>query len=178
MPLPADIRGLLQPDSSMSVAHLLPRPPLQASSSSQPGLHQPMRSQVLCGRGKRQYSKRGVISKIACQGCRTRKTKCDSRRPTCRSCEARSVYCAYDSMESERSTIAMRNQIRSLTDERDTLSSVLLCLQSDAEDAATEVFRRLRTGESMNSLAQEVFAARALASVEKQRSPGDVSNGS
>src|ERR1700753_659425 len=90
---------------------------------------------------KRQYTKRGAISKIACRSCRRRKTKCNSERPSCQNCAARSETCIYDYDESDRSLTFLRDNVENLAEERNALEAVLLALQNDTEDAAVEIFR-------------------------------------
>jgi Fungal Zn(2)-Cys(6) binuclear cluster domain len=39
--------------------------------------------------------KRGLRTALACHACRSKKTKCDGRQPTCRSCEESNRTCSY-----------------------------------------------------------------------------------
>lgn len=115
------------------------------------------------GEQKRQYSKRGVISKIACRGCRRRKTKCNSERPICKSCAARSEECIYDFDETDRSLTFLRDNVEHLEEGRNALQSILQTLQSESEDAALNVLRHLRSGTDVTTLAEQISANRGHA---------------
>lgn len=128
------------------------------------------------GEQKRQYTKRGAISKIACRSCRRRKTKCNSERPTCQNCAARSENCIYDFDESDRSLTFLRDNVENLSEERNALEAVLQALQADSEDAATEIFRRLRSGGNITTLAQQVSATRASTGLGRDGSTGGSSS--
>ncbi|KAF2098612.1 hypothetical protein NA57DRAFT_56266 [Rhizodiscina lignyota] len=125
---------------------------------------------------KRQYTKRGAISKIACRSCRRRKTKCNSQRPTCSNCAGRAEHCIYDYDESDRSLTFLRENVENLAEERTALESMLRTLQTDSEDAASEIFRRLRTGTDLYTLAHQVHASKALTEVGAAASSGSPSS--
>src|ERR1700761_6952502 len=120
---------------------ILPVPSVPQESSTSSGTFQ---SSSQGDPLKRQYAKRGSISKIACRSCRRRKTKCNSERPTCQNCAARSDKCIYDYEETDRSLTFLRDNAENLAEERNALESVLMAVQNDSEDAAVEIFRRLR----------------------------------
>lgn len=113
------------------------------------------------GDNKRQYTKRGAISKIACRSCRRRKTKCNSERPTCQNCAARSEVCIYDFDESDRSLTTLRDNNENLAEERNALESLLRALQEEPEENAREILRRLRETVNITSLAQQIATSRA-----------------
>lgn len=48
----------------------------------------------------RQQAKK--VRVLACEACRTRRTRCDGRKPTCRACEARSCYCNYPEVRQDK----------------------------------------------------------------------------
>src|SRR5262245_13634772 len=107
---------------------ILPVPLSSSSSNPSPQRESstPRSSQPPGEQQKRQYTKRGAISKIACRSCRRRKTKCNSERPSCQNCAARSETCIYDYDESDRSLTFLRDNVENLAEERNALESVLL----------------------------------------------------
>lgn len=144
--------------------------PSPSNPSTQSDISTPRTNQTSGEQHKRQYTKRGAISKIACRSCRRRKTKCNSERPSCQNCTARSETCIYDYDESDRSLTFLRDNVENLAEERNALESVLLALQNDSEDAAVEIFRRLRSGTNLHTLSQQVHASRVLTEVGNSRS--------
>lgn len=143
---------------------ILPVPPSGGSQPQSTGSPRPSNTPG-SEQQKRQYAKRGAISKIACRSCRKRKTKCNSERPTCQNCSARTEQCIYDFDESDRSLTFLRENVENLAEERTALESMLRSLQTDSEEAATEIFRRLRSGTDLHTLAHQVHASRVLTEV-------------
>ena len=155
---------------------ILPIP--SSSSSSSPQLSEESRSAgtLAADPQRRQYAKRGAISKIACRSCRRRKTKCNSERPNCQNCAARSEPCIYDFDESDRSLTFLRENAENLAEERTALESMLRSLAADSEEVAAEIVRRLRTGADLYKLAHQVHASRVLTEVGTPGSAGSPSS--
>jgi hypothetical protein len=112
------------------------------------------------------YAKRGKITIVACLPCRRRKTKCDGRRPTCSQCASRDGACAYDMSEEQRRLTFLRENVEQLAEEKATLEAVLWNLKATSESEATEILRRIRSGQDYGSLVQQLQASRSLAQVK------------
>ncbi|KAK8187837.1 uncharacterized protein BKA78DRAFT_171578 [Phyllosticta capitalensis] len=88
---------------------------------------------------------RSHVTAVACSPCQHRKSKCDGKRPTCSSCEARGrTDCVYDMAGDQRRTSSLKQTIVKLEQENQTLKEVIqeICMAQDTR-SAVEVARRL-----------------------------------
>lgn len=61
--------------------------------------------------------------------------------------------------DEQRRLTVLRDSVEHLEGEKNYLESLLLMIQSSSEDAAADIFRRLRSGSDTVALAQQMYAA-------------------
>ncbi|KAK7960450.1 hypothetical protein PG988_011664 [Apiospora saccharicola] len=88
--------------------------------------------------------KRKLVS-LACARCRSHKTKCDGHRPSCGSCRARTVECAYDDDPNTTPTANLRRQYHHLAEQHQSFHELFEMLRSRPEDEALVILQRLRS---------------------------------
>ncbi|KAM3419817.1 hypothetical protein BST61_g3148 [Cercospora zeina] len=88
----------------------------------------------------------------ACHNCRSKKVKCDGRRP-CAYCSRRSLECTYEStLPSETPQQARKRRHQELAQTTEDLKQLYDILAGEDEAKATEVFQRIRKGDDLDSL--------------------------
>ncbi|KAI6802725.1 hypothetical protein KC332_g15127 [Hortaea werneckii] len=101
------------------------------------------------------------LTRNACIKCRLAKAKCDGKHPTCYRCSVSGSECIYDvpsegitKMQSLQQRLELKtSELQAKTSELQTATTVLTCMQHGTDSQATEVFARLRRGESIESVA-------------------------
>ena len=91
--------------------------------------------------------------------------QCDGHRPSCSQCAARDGQCNYDMTDDQRKLTFLRENVEQLTQKSDILEALLSTVQNANEEEAAEVFRRLRSGTSVQLVAEQVQAGRVLSGV-------------
>lgn len=95
-------------------------------------------------------SKRARVS-LACAACRTRKTKCDGKRPQCSECVTRDSCCRYTETES---TQTKRRHA--------DLEELFGLLRTLPEEDAFELLARIRAGSDVHSLLESIHHGNLL----------------
>ncbi|KAK4196004.1 putative nitrogen assimilation transcription factor nirA [Triangularia verruculosa] len=80
----------------------------------------------------------------ACELCREKKAKCDSRRPSCGRCLSNGVRCHYTTKINETLTQADKREKQRFKQERDDLLHLLSSIRDKPEVEAKELFARIR----------------------------------
>ncbi|KAK0661700.1 putative nitrogen assimilation transcription factor nirA [Cercophora samala] len=80
----------------------------------------------------------------ACELCREKKAKCDSRRPSCGRCLSNGVPCNYTTKINETLTQADKREKAQYKKERDDLLHLLVSIRDKPEREAENIFARLR----------------------------------
>lgn len=94
----------------------------------------------------------------ACIACRKRKSKCDGALPSCAACA--SVYgteCVYDPNSDHRRKGVYREKIDSAKAKNSTLQILIEAILNAAEDDVPEVVRRIRTCNSLDTVAEAIL---------------------
>lgn len=105
--------------------------------------------------------KRRCVS-TACIACRKRKSKCDGALPSCAACS--SVYeteCIYDPNSDHRRKGVYREKIDSSKARNSTLQILIEAILNAAEDDVPEVVRRIRTCDSLDTVAEAILKEEA-----------------
>ncbi|KAJ3498502.1 hypothetical protein NLG97_g1076 [Lecanicillium saksenae] len=83
---------------------------------------------------------------IACDRCRTQKTRCDGARPVCAHCRQRSVVCIYEAEETRKTRLeTLEAQRDAVTQENSRLWQLFRMLQTLPHADADEILRQLRS---------------------------------
>lgn len=101
--------------------------------------------------------KRRCVS-TACIACRKRKSKCDGALPSCAACA--SVYgteCIYDPNSDHRRKGVYREKIDSTKARNSTLQILIEAILNAAEDDVPEIVRRIRTCDSLDTVAEAIL---------------------
>lgn len=101
--------------------------------------------------------KRRCVS-TACIACRRRKSKCDGALPSCAACA--SVYgteCVYDPNSDHRRKGVYREKIDSTKARNSTLQILIEAILNAAEDDVPEIVRRIRTCDSLDTVAEAIL---------------------
>ncbi|KAJ4425174.1 hypothetical protein N0V82_000229 [Gnomoniopsis sp. IMI 355080] len=109
------------------------------------------------GRADSANQKRRCVS-TACIACRKRKSKCDGALPSCAACS--SVYeteCIYDPNSDHRRKGVYREKIDSSKARNSTLQILIEAILNAAEDDVSEVVRRIRTCDSLDTVAEAIL---------------------
>lgn len=138
-----DMDASLSPDQ-----HLATRPPVQ-----QP----PPPKKKSRSRADPASQKRRCVS-TACIACRKRKSKCDGALPSCAACA--SVYgteCIYDPNSDHRRKGVYREKLDSTKARSSTLQILIEAILNAAEDDVPEIVRRIRTCDSLDTVAEAIL---------------------
>lgn len=101
--------------------------------------------------------KRRCVS-TACIACRKRKSKCDGALPSCAACS--SVYeteCIYDPNSDHRRKGVYREKLDSSKARSSTLQILIEAILNAAEDDVPEIVRRIRTCDSLDTVAEAII---------------------
>lgn len=101
--------------------------------------------------------KRRCVS-TACIACRKRKSKCDGALPSCAACA--SVYgtdCVYDPNSDHRRKGVYREKTDSAKAGNSTLQILIEAILNAAEDDVPEIVRRIRTCDSLDTVAEAIL---------------------
>ncbi|KAL6860495.1 Nitrogen assimilation transcription factor nit-4 [Amphichorda felina] len=101
--------------------------------------------------------KRRCVS-TACIACRKRKSKCDGALPSCAACG--SVYgteCIYDPNSDHRRKGVYKDKVDSMKARNSTLQILIEAILNGSEDEAFSIVRRIRTCDSLDSVAEQII---------------------
>ncbi|KAF1911756.1 hypothetical protein BDU57DRAFT_85766 [Ampelomyces quisqualis] len=126
-----------------------PGPTMDPSSTSPNEIPRPLLRPLLPSTSPRGEThslppKRHRVS-LACAACRSRKTKCDGRRPKCQECVARESPCQYTETET-----AMQKR------KHEDLETLFEMLKSFSEPEANALLSRVRAGADPSLLVEQV----------------------
>ncbi|OIW29229.1 hypothetical protein CONLIGDRAFT_715599 [Coniochaeta ligniaria NRRL 30616] len=105
---------------------------------------------------QRQFEFKRKRQAAACEPCREHKTKCDGNRPSCNACLRRRTECQFEAEPKETHVQALKRKFDSLQGEASSLQQVYDLLRTRPEGEALSIFRRIRDGDSHDSILQYV----------------------
>lgn len=88
--------------------------------------------------------------------------QCDGRRPSCSQCTTRDGPCVYDMTDDQRRLTHLRDNVEQLQEKSSSLEALLAALQAANDHEAMEIYRRIRHGGDLHTLAAQVQAGRLL----------------
>ncbi|KAK0710501.1 hypothetical protein B0T21DRAFT_387411 [Apiosordaria backusii] len=153
-------RVMERPDSQVTRFHpafspppraLLPAPP---PSESRPGFSTSSAGTPL--------PPRRSAAIAACETCREKKAKCDSRRPSCGRCLSNGVQCNYTTKVNETLTQADKREKQQFKKQRDELLHLFASLRDKPELEAKEIFARIRDTNDPFELCQSLRDAELM----------------
>ncbi|EXA30767.1 hypothetical protein FOVG_17870 [Fusarium oxysporum f. sp. pisi HDV247] len=97
--------------------------------------------------------KRSAV-KIACEGCRQRKAKCDGKRPRCYTCFAAGRECRYAASPDKLQAAAMQRKNDLLEERIVEHENLYESLQTRQPEEAQEILRRIRAGKDIKSVTE------------------------
>ncbi|KAK8013760.1 hypothetical protein PG991_009353 [Apiospora marii] len=106
-------------------------------------------------------TKKRKLAPLACERCRSHKTKCDSHRPSCGRCRARHVDCIYND-DPKTTTANLRRQYHHLAEKYQSFHELFEMLRSKPEDEAIVILQRLRASGDVQSILDHVKAGYLL----------------
>lgn len=107
----------------------------------------------------------------ACDLCRTKKTKCDNQRPSCRRCLQVNVPCVYDADVNETSNQALKRKYNVARNESKDLRELFECLRQRPPDEANEILARIRNSDDPVQVLQSVREAALILPSDFPQSP-------
>ncbi|OLN95754.1 Nitrogen assimilation transcription factor nit-4-like protein 2 [Colletotrichum chlorophyti] len=158
-----DRQPLLQSTSVGSLTH----PSSTSSAAPQPTKKKSRRG------GDSASQKRRCVS-TACIACRRRKSKCDGAMPSCAACA--SVYgteCVYDPNSDHRRKGVYREKIDSMKARNSTLQILIEAILNANEDEVPEIVKRIRTCDSLDSVAEQILKQETLIQEAEANDNGD-----
>ncbi|UPX11811.1 uncharacterized protein EKO05_0002399 [Ascochyta rabiei] len=100
---------------------------------------------------------------VACEPCRVKKTKCNREQPACGRCQSLDLHCEYAIGPSDTSRkAALQRRLVEVETERDSLRDLLKLIQTQPDDEAAEIFRRLRVDRDPLGTLQAIEQAKIL----------------
>lgn len=117
--------------------------------------------------------KRRCVS-TACIACRKRKSKCDGALPSCAACA--SVYgteCVYDPNSDHRRKGVYREKIDSTKARNSTLQILIEAILNAAEDDVSDIVRRIRTCDSLDTVAEAILHEETAPTNSTETTTGD-----
>lgn len=84
------------------------------------------------------------LVQLACQWCRSHKTKCDGGRPACRTCRQRSKQCEYNDDPDTTPHANLRRQHRQLVEQQNDFAELFQMLCSRPEQEAHVILQQMR----------------------------------
>ncbi|XPS70319.1 hypothetical protein M3J09_002544 [Ascochyta lentis] len=100
---------------------------------------------------------------VACENCRLKKTRCNREQPVCGRCQSLNLDCEYAIGPSDTSRkAALQRRLGEVEAERDSLRDLLNLIQTQPDDEAAEIFRRLRMDRNPLVTLQTIKQARTL----------------
>ncbi|OAQ59299.1 fungal zn(2)-Cys(6) binuclear cluster domain-containing protein [Purpureocillium lilacinum] len=113
-----------------------------------------------------QNRRRFNITRVACEPCRKRKSKCDAQHPTCSGCARRQVDCQYETLRAGGSRYEALK--RSYEDAKHDLAAyryLIHVLTTASEEVSQAIIRRIKTSASIPSIHRSVLEARLVLEV-------------
>ncbi|KAF3803935.1 Nitrogen assimilation transcription factor nit-4 [Colletotrichum gloeosporioides] len=117
--------------------------------------------------------KRRCVS-TACVACRRRKSKCDGAIPSCAACA--SVYgteCVYDPNSDHRRKGVYREKADSMKAQNSTLQILIEAILNASEDEVPEIVRRIRTCDSLDTVAQQILRRELMSQETAENDEGE-----
>ncbi|KAI2631054.1 hypothetical protein GGR54DRAFT_628061 [Hypoxylon sp. NC1633] len=100
--------------------------------------------------GARPRTRRQVTA--ACEACRRRKSKCNAERPQCNLCVRHGTDCRYATAPTETHSQALKRKNSELQNRITPYQELFDLLQTKSETESLEIWRRIRTGNDVNSI--------------------------
>ncbi|KAK8062722.1 hypothetical protein PG997_014819 [Apiospora hydei] len=93
------------------------------------------------------------VTEVACQSCRTRKSKCDGASPQCATCVKRGTDCIYPGVENPQALRRRYQEIEPLLRSHQELYDVI---QNRSEEEGFEIVRRIRRGHDVDTILDHI----------------------
>ncbi|KAK8007174.1 hypothetical protein PG989_001164 [Apiospora arundinis] len=120
---------------------LRPAPPLDSQ-------HKTQRTKE----AKEQAAKRKV-TEVACQACRTRKSKCDGANPQCATCIKRGTECIYLGIENAQTLRRKYHKVRLLLQSHQELYDII---RNRSAEEGFEIMHQIRVGHDINAILRHI----------------------
>ncbi|KAF1947555.1 hypothetical protein EJ02DRAFT_92320 [Clathrospora elynae] len=116
---------------------------------------------------------------VACNACRTKRTKCDGARPCCGTCIDRDSTCKYSPPPAPVLAQSQKKKIEQLQKDKASLYEVLWFLRTKSPDKATALLQHIRSaqGEDVGAILKN-FDANHVASFEHADEPNQFTDDS
>jgi len=100
---------------------------------------------------------RAQLTRVACEACRRRRTKCSGDRPKCAACVRNSSGCTYQSLSvTETNSQAVKRRLKEIEDENDIFKELYEHLKTGPESQAHEIVRRIRMGDDAGAIVRQI----------------------
>ncbi|KAK8029589.1 hypothetical protein PG993_010880 [Apiospora rasikravindrae] len=93
------------------------------------------------------------VTEVACQCCRTRKSKCDGATPQCATCVKRGTDCIYPGVENQQTLRRRYQEMELLLRSHQELYDVI---QNRSEEEGFEIVRRIRRGHDVDAILDHI----------------------
>ncbi|KAK7911499.1 hypothetical protein PG985_013980 [Apiospora marii] len=93
------------------------------------------------------------VTEVACQGCRTRKSKCDGASPQCATCVKRGTECIYPGVENPQALRRKYQEVELLLRSHQELYDMI---QNKSEEEGFEIVRRIRRGHDVYAILDHI----------------------
>ncbi|KAF4896191.1 Nitrogen assimilation transcription factor nit-4 [Colletotrichum fructicola] len=157
----------------MDNQHLFPQASSANPSTSSPDSSSAPQPKKKSRRGGDGPQKRRCVS-TACVACRRRKSKCDGAIPSCAACA--SVYgteCVYDPNSDHRRKGVYREKADSMKAQNSTLQILIEAILNASEDEVPEIVRRIRTCDSLDTVAQQILRREVMSQETAENDEGE-----
>ncbi|KAH8812978.1 hypothetical protein F5884DRAFT_751273 [Xylogone sp. PMI_703] len=104
----------------------------------------------------RLHRARTHIAAVACEACRSRKSKCNAERPACRACVQRKTPCQYVAEPLETHSQALKRRYDELHQSKVPYEELFDMLRFLPEKDSLEVLRRIRAGGEVDAILRYV----------------------
>ncbi|EHK48687.1 hypothetical protein TRIATDRAFT_21764, partial [Trichoderma atroviride IMI 206040] len=105
---------------------------------------------------------RRTETRVACEACRKKKSKCNAQRPTCKACELRGTECVYDADPTETRGQALKRKLDAQEEARSVHEEFHQLLRYRPEPEVAEILRRVRAGASVEAVVSQVRSGSLL----------------
>ncbi|KAM0451834.1 hypothetical protein ACHAO4_005791 [Trichoderma viride] len=101
-------------------------------------------------------------TRVACEACRKKKSKCNAQRPVCKGCELRGSECVYDADPAETRGQALRRRFDAQEEKRSVHEEFHQLLRLRPEAEVLEMVHRIRAGVTVEDIVRHVHSGDVL----------------
>jgi len=100
---------------------------------------------------------RAQLTRVACETCRERRTKCSRDGPKCAGCVRNSSGCTYQSLSvAETNSQVIKRRLKELEDENNIFKELCGHLKTGPESQAHEIVRQIRLGADVGAIVRQI----------------------